>query len=195
MSQAQALAAKLHRQLEIDDAFAGRATPSAVEAKSRAWPTKPEWSTVELIAVTTQGERRVEEYLYTPAAGGQRQWVEHRGPILPVDETLKPGIDPSDIISRYFPVLQSADLTATLDLWESDGYLQHSNGEVFQGRERIKQDFEKFYQTGGIKLQYCTRTDDGHICALEAYMPSGRPALAVYERGRTGKMAAARLYL
>ncbi|MEZ0244230.1 MAG: hypothetical protein ACAH11_12705 [Sphingomonas sp.] len=217
MSEAAQLAAKLRSQTSIDDPFTGPASPAEVEAKSRAWPESPEWAGIRLVAVTEGAGRRIEEYAYTPAAGGQEQpvgivflekdgqpharlyaqhqWVADRGPILPVDAALVPASDPADIIARYFPTIGSADLEATLDLWEENGYLQHSNGDTFQGRERLREDFTKFFQTGGIKLNYCNVTDDGRICALEAYMPSGRPALAVYERGASGKMAAARLYL
>ncbi|MDF7776391.1 hypothetical protein P1X14_14145 [Sphingomonas sp. AOB5] len=217
MSEAETLATKLRSQTSIDDPFTGPVAPAEVEARSRAWPTSDEWASVRLVAVTEGDGRRIEEYAYTPAEGGQEQpvgivflerdgqpharlyaqhqWIEDRGPILPVDETLVPSREPGDIIARYFPTIASADLEATLDLWEADGYLQHSNGDTFQGRERLREDFTKFFQTGGIKLKYCNMADDGRICALEAYMPSGRPALAVYERGATGKMAAARLYL
>lgn len=123
------------------------------------------------------------------------QLVAERGPILTVDETLVPHRGSDDIMARYFPTLHSAQMEPTLDLWETDGYLQHSNGEAFQGRERLRADFTKFYANGGIKLRYCNKTDSGPRTALECYMPAGRPAVAIYERGSNGKVGAARLYL
>jgi hypothetical protein len=121
--------------------------------------------------------------------------VAERAPILPVDPHLTPERGPDDILARYFPVLHSAALEATLDLFEEDGYLQHSNGETYQGRERLRIDFTRFFQSGGIRLRYCNRMDDGPRTVFEAYMPSGRPAVAVYERGLTGRIGAVRLYL
>jgi len=142
------------------------------------------------IVYETADDGSVEARVYSA-----HQLVADRGPILPVDPTLIPERGPDDILGRYFVTLHSGALGPTLDLWEADGYMRHSNGETHLGREKLRAAFTRFYATGGIMLRYCNKTDAGAITALEAYMPSGRPAVAVYERGPTGLMQAARLYL
>lgn len=220
------LAQLLRSQSFINDPLCGDVPPEQVQQRSPLWPEAARWSAIRLIAVTEQGPRRLEEYMFHPAgadsgvpihpgsdlpvammfakrADGTRgarlysahQLVATRGPILPVDPHLVPDRGGDDILVRYFPTLHSANLEASVALFEIDGYLQHSNGETYRGHERLRIDFTKFFQTGGIHLKYCNRTDAGPRTALEVYMPSGRPAVAVYERGRTGLIGAARLYL
>ena len=220
----EALAGRLLTLASINDPMTGEVAPAVAAANSKLWPLASRWRSIELRTVTEQGLRRIEEYRFAPVAdaapvkifgflpvayvfdcdsGGRKvarvysahELVSDRKPILPVDTQLIPHRGGEDIFVRYFPVLHSANMEATLDLFESDGYLQHSNGETYQGRERLRVDFTRFYQSGGIKLRYCNKTDAGSITALECYMPSGRPAVAIYERGRTGLVAAARLYL
>ncbi|HTP38167.1 MAG TPA: hypothetical protein VMI92_01205 [Steroidobacteraceae bacterium] len=224
----QQLAARLRAQRTIDDPVTGNAPPADMESKSPLWPTARRWQKIERVAVTEQGQRRVEEFRFTPVAGGNdlppgsihgewlpvaivfeqqgdgssvarvysaHQLVPQRGPILEVVEDFVAHRGGDDIMARYFTTLHSAQMEPTLDLWEVDGYLQHSNGETYQGRERLRVDFTKFYATGGIKLRYCNKVDSGPRTALEVYMPAGRPAVAVYERGAHGKVGAARLYL
>lgn len=220
------LAQQLLSQALINDPVCGDVAPQTVQERSPLWPSAARWSAIRQIAVTEQGARRLEEYMFHPAgtdsgvpihpgsdlpvaimfakrADGTpcarlysaHQLVAARAPILPVDPELVPDRGGDDILVRYFPTLHSADLEASVALFESDGYLQHSNGETYRGHERLRIDFTKFFQSGGIHLKYCNRTDAGPRTALEVYMPSGRPAVAVYERGRTGLVGAARLYL
>jgi hypothetical protein len=220
------LAAQLLKQRLINDPVCGDVPAQQVHDHSPLWPLSRHWSSIRQVAVTEQGSRRLEEYLFHPAGAesavpihpgsdlpvavmfakradgtpcariySAHQLVATRGPILPVDPDLVPDRGGDDILVRYFPTLHSADLEASVALFETDGYLQHSNGETYRGHERLRVDFSKFFQNGGIFLKYCNRTDSGPRTALEVYMPSGRPAVAVYERGRTGLVAAARLYL
>ena len=218
MSEAAKFAERLKQQVTIDDVFTGVASPSDVEAKSRAWPTRSEWSDVKLVSVVEDGPRRVEEYLFTPADGGPLQpvgvmfttedgvrrarlygnhhWSDHRPLMSAVDPHIEPANGPDDILRAYFEALANADLEATMATWAEDGYLQHSYGDVYKGHERLRQDFTKFFSQGPLKLRYCNKTDDGVTCVLEAHMPHGRQALAVYQRTADGKkMQAARLYL
>jgi hypothetical protein len=217
MSVAEDLAAKLSQQTRIDDPFTGSASPADVEARSLAWPTRAEWSDVTHVGTLARNGRRLEEYLYVPAAGGQaqpiaimfvedaeapharlygqHQWVEDRGPILPVDPAVKGGDGPDDVLTHYFAAIGQSDIETALTLWDEKGYIQHSNGDTYRGPERLRADFEKFFKAGPIKLGYCNRMDDGDRCAFECYMPSGRPAVAVYDRAGPDKLAAARLYL
>ena len=58
-----------------------------------------------------------------------------------------------------------------------------------------------FANEGGIPLQFCTVTDDGTRCAIEYNavlwgkdeIPP-QAGIAVYERGPSGRLAAARIY-
>lgn len=214
MSVAEKLVAKLEAVARIDDPFTGAASPSEVKARSRGWPTAAEWAQVRFVKATEGEGRRIEEYRYVAAVGGEEQpvaivfaedrgepvarlyarhqWVENRAGILPVDPSVTYG---NDLMTRYFHALGTADLEAAVSLWEPDGYFQHSNGETFLGSDRLREDFSKFFKVGPIKLKYCNRIDTGTTCAYECYMPSGRPAIAIYDRSPNGLLAAARMYL
>jgi hypothetical protein len=220
------LAQQLLAQTLINDPVCGDVPPLEMQQHSPLWPSAARWSAIRRIAITEEGSRRLEEYMYHPATTdtgvpihpgsdlpvavmfakrsngtpcariySAHQLVAARAPILPVDPQLVPDRGGDDILVRYFPTLHSANLEASVALFEKHGYLQHSNGETYRGHERLRIDFTKFFQTGGIHLKYCNRTDAGPRTALEVYMPSGRPAVAVYERGPTGLIGAARLYL
>ena len=124
-----------------------------------------------------------------------REWVEQRAALLALDAHLRVERSPDDVLAGYFAALRSAQLPATLALFEPDGYLQRSNGEVFRGRERLGAHFADRYRSGGLELGACSRIDDGACTtALETCRSGGRAALAVYERGKSGRLAAVRLY-
>lgn len=82
-------------------------------------------------------------------------------------------------------------------MFEPDGYIQHSNGERFQGPERLREDYTNMFKANGgrIRVRFANVTDDGERRAFECVMPSGRPAIAIYERGTGGKIAAIRISL
>ncbi len=124
-----------------------------------------------------------------------RELAAQRAPILPVDEHLQPGRAGDDLLARHFALLQRADLQATLELFESDGYLQRSNGAIYRGRESLRAELAKGFTSGGMELRLCTKMEDGPRTVFELHLPDGRPAVAVYERGRSGKIGAVRLYL
>jgi hypothetical protein len=180
------------------------------------WPGE-RWSKIEPFATTASGERRLGEYRYTPADGGpvlpvafmfeqaagdsrvrvysDHHLVEDRAPILDVVEGLHPWRDEGDVLFAYFKALNGNRLEDVLDLFETDGYFRHSNDETFRGRDGLRTDFSKMMGTSGIRIRYCRLTDDAKTCAVECYMPSGRPAVAVYERGGPGRLKAVRIYL
>ena len=70
------------------------------------------------------------------------------------------------------------------------------------GRDELLALYRRFFSNGGgIGLEYCALTDDGHACALEYNVVrwgrtelSPEPGLAVYARGKSGKLASARIY-
>jgi hypothetical protein len=122
-----------------------------------------------------------------------------RTPVLPHDPTI---VVP-DILERYQRALAAGDLEGVLDAYEDDGYAREPSGGayVYRGKARLRQIYTMQFMSGGIPLEYCTLTDDGDRCAIEfncvrwgktEIVPQA--GVAVYERGKTGRVAAARIY-
>ncbi len=90
-----------------------------------------------------------------------------------------------------------ADLEASIAMFEPDGYIQHSNGDRYQGPDRLREDYTNMFKANGgtIGVALVNVMDDGERRAFEVVMPSGRPGVAVYERGPSGKIAAIRISL
>lgn len=216
--QRQTLIQLLRVQASVNDPFLGATTTAAFEQGSRLWPGD-RWSDVRLVHTLTAGQRRLEEYYFVPddstvpylpvafmfetddegqshvRVHSDHHLVEDRAPILPVREGIHPWSDEDDVLYAYFRALNQNRLDDVLSLFEADGYFRHSNGETFVGRDELRRDFVKMLGANGINLKYCQFTDDGKTCAAEVYMPSGRPAIAVYERGRPGYLHAVRIYM
>jgi hypothetical protein len=122
-----------------------------------------------------------------------------RTPVLPHDpEIVVPGI-----LEHYQRALAAGDLDGILDAYEEDGYAREpSAGEyVYRGKARLRQIYTMQFLRGGIPLEYCSLTDDGARCAIEyncvrwgkaEILPQA--GVAVYELGKTGRVAAARIY-
>lgn len=209
---------ELRRQHIVNDPFLGETSPAGFETGSMLWPGE-RWSRVDHVFTTESGGRRLEEYRFAPADGrrgalpvallfetlpdgrgsaivySDHHLVEDRAPIHPKVEDIHPWRSEEDVLYPYFQALNGNRLEAVLDLFEKDGYFRHSNDETFRGREELRVDFTKMMGQAGIKVDYCRFTDDGVTCAAEVYMPSGRPAVAVYERGAPGRLKAVRIYL
>ena len=141
----------------------------------------------------------------------QREWLreEARG-VDPVRLTLTPERSVEEVSVRLpgdHPELPVAIVTDFAD----DGRLrairvatvrEPSGGPyTFTGQAHHDIYVLQFANGGGIPLRFCTVTDDGTACAIEyACDRWGRDAIppqagvAVYERGASGKLAAARIY-
>jgi hypothetical protein len=217
-SDRTALIAALRGADIVNDPYLGEGTAAAFEANSKLWPGE-RWSGAERVFVTEAAGRRLEEWRLTPADGhrgalpvafmfetlpnGMRRVIVYsdhhlvpdRGPIHSKVADIHPWRSEQDVLFAYFRALNGNRLEDVLDLFEADGYFRHSNDETFTGRARLREDFSKMMGKTGIRIDYCRFTDDGTTCAAEAYMPSGRPAVAVYERGAPGKLRAVRIYL
>ena len=71
-----------------------------------------------------------------------------------------------------------------------------------RGADELRALYERFFSNGGgIPLEHCALTDDGRACALEYNVVAwGRTplapqaGLAVYVRGESGRLVAARIY-
>jgi hypothetical protein len=162
----------------------------------------PTDTTVDLpIAVVSDlaADRRISAirlyHSHWPLTGGH----EVRAPLLSADTTLRL----RDVVADYQDALANGDVEAIVNTFEPDGYFREPSGGIWVHRGRIQlRDFMRgLLGGGGIGLEHCTVTDDGVAAAIEfnAIRFAGRPllpqaGLAVYERGKTGKLHAARIY-
>ncbi len=124
----------------------------------------------------------------------------NRPPLLQPDPDLRaPGV-----VGEYHRALATGDANAILAAFEPDGSLREPAGDAYvhRGTDELRAVYERFFSNdGGIALEHCAVTDDGRACALEYNVVGwGRTALppeagiAVYVRGDSGKLAAARVY-
>ena len=124
----------------------------------------------------------------------------NRPPLLQPDL----GLHEPDVVGEYQHALATGDLEAILATFEPDAYMREPAGDahVHRGSDELRALYERFFSNGGgIPLEHCTVTDDGRACALEYNVVAwGRTALApeagvaVYVRGDSGRLAAARVY-
>jgi hypothetical protein len=122
-----------------------------------------------------------------------------RPPLLPVD----PAAVEADVVGEYQAALRSGDAAAWVATFEPDGCFREPAGgdHRFCGTAALQDLAKAFFARGGIVLEHCTVTDDGVRTALEfnavewggTTMPH-QAGVAVYERGASGRLAAARVY-
>jgi len=123
-----------------------------------------------------------------------------RPPVLQAD----PDLGESDVVGDYQRALGDGDVDAVLAAFEPDAYAREPAGSRFvhRGRDGLRAFYERLFSNdGGIPLEHCAVVDDGRACALEYNVVRwGRTDLppqagvAVYVRGESGKLAAARIY-
>jgi SnoaL-like domain len=124
----------------------------------------------------------------------------NRPPLLQPD----PGIKLPDVVGEYQRALTAGDVAAAVAAFEPDAYVREPAGGAYvhRGRDELAALYELFFSNGGgILLEHCAATDNGRSCALEynvirwgqTELPPAA-GLAVFGRGTTGKLAAARLY-
>jgi hypothetical protein len=124
----------------------------------------------------------------------------NRPPVLQPDPELRD----SDVVSDYQRALAAGDVDAIVATFEPDGYAREPAGGRFihRGPDGLRAFYEHLFSNGGgIPLEHCARVDDGSACALEynvarwgtTELPP-QAGVAVYVRGRSGKLAAARIY-
>jgi SnoaL-like domain len=124
----------------------------------------------------------------------------NRAPLLQPDPELR---EP-DVVGEYQRALAAGDVEAVLAAFEPDGYAREPAGGryVHRGPDGLRAFYERLFSNdGGIPLEHCALIDDGHTCALEYNVVRwGRTELppeagvAVYVRGESGRLAAARIY-
>jgi hypothetical protein len=113
------------------------------------------------------------------------------------------GRHPGDVVGRYHAALGAGDAAAIVAVFEPDGYFREPAGPqyTYRGTAELQRLYTEFLAAGGIGLEHCSVTDDGTRCALEfnavrwgtVQMPR-QAGVAVYERGASGLLAAARVY-
>ncbi len=124
----------------------------------------------------------------------------NRPPLLQPDPELR---EP-DVVAEYQRALAAGDVEAIVSAFEPDGYAREPAGgeHIHRGPDGLRAFYELLFSNGGgIPLEHCSVTDDGRACALEYNVVRwGKTELppeagvAVYVRGESGKLAAARIY-
>jgi SnoaL-like protein len=124
----------------------------------------------------------------------------HRPPMLQRDPELRA----PDVVASYQRALAAGDVGAIVATFEPDGYAREpaGGGYIHRGRDGLRAFYERLFSNGGgIALEHCRILDNGRACMLEYNVVRwGRTELppeagvAVYVRGKSGKLAAARIY-
>jgi ketosteroid isomerase-like protein len=124
----------------------------------------------------------------------------NRPPLLQPDPELRE----TDVVADYQRALAAGDVDAIVSTFELDGYAREpaGNAYVHTGPDDLRAFYELLFSNdGGIPLEHCALIDDKRACALEYNVVSwGKTELppqagvAVYVRGESGKLAAARIY-
>jgi SnoaL-like domain len=123
-----------------------------------------------------------------------------RPPLLPAD----PELQVEGAVGDYQQALAGGDLEGIIGTFEPNAYVREPSGGAYvhRGAEGLRTLYaHMFANDGGIPLEHCTITDDGEGCAVEyncvrwgiTDLPP-QAGVAVYERGRSGLLAAARIY-
>ncbi len=147
-----------------------------------------------------ESDRRISElriyYSSWPLTGRHA----NRPPVLQPDPALRE----SDVVAEYQRALAAGDVDAIVATFEPDGYAREPAGgtHVHRGADGLRAFYEQLFSNdGGIPLEHCAVIDDGRTCMLEYNVVRwGRTELppqagvAVYVRGESGKLAAARIY-
>jgi hypothetical protein len=154
---------------------------------------------VAIVADRESDGRLVELRVYHsmwPILGGH----VHRPPLLQRD----PDLQAWDVVGEYQRALAAGDLDAILETFETNAYAREPAGAQYfhSGREELRAFYEHLFSNdGGLPLEHCAMIDTGRECAIEYNVVSwGRTELppesgvAVYVRGESGKLAAARIY-
>jgi len=123
-----------------------------------------------------------------------------RSPLLPEDPTLHAEGSPGD----YQRALSEGDIEGVLGTFEPDGYAREPSGGAYlhRGVEGLREVYSHMFANGGgIPLEHCTLADDGVRCAIEYNCVrwgvtdiAPQAGVAVYERGNSGLLSAARIY-
>ena len=123
-----------------------------------------------------------------------------RPPLLPADSKLHA----QGVVGDYQRALAEGDLESIVETFEPDGYAREPSGGAYvhRGAEGLRELYAHLFANGGgTPLEHCTLTDDGVRCAIEYNCVRwgvtnilSQAGVAVYERGNSGLLGAARIY-
>jgi hypothetical protein len=123
-----------------------------------------------------------------------------RPPLLQPDPELRE----LDVVGEYQDALASGDVEAIVAAFEPGAYAREPAGGryIHRGHDGLRAFYEQLFSNGGgISLEHCAVLDDTRACALEYNVVRwGKTELppqagfAVYVRGQSGKLVAARIY-
>jgi hypothetical protein len=152
------------------------------------------------IVADHQSDGRIDELRIYSGSWPLRDRRSHRPPLLQRDPELRA----SDVVAEYQRALSDGDVDAIVATFEADGYAREPAGGryIHRGPDGLRAFYEGLFSNdGGIPLEHCALVDDGRACALEYNVVRWgktelRPeaGVAVYVRGQSGKLAAARIY-
>jgi SnoaL-like domain len=145
-------------------------------------------------------DRRIDElriYFSTWRLTGRHA---NRPPLLQPD----PKLCGPDVIAEYQRALSAGDVDAIVAAFEPDGHAREPAGgqHIHTGADGLRAFYALLFSNGGgIPLEHCALIDDKRACALEynlvrwgqTELPP-QAGVAVYVRGQSGKIAAARVY-
>ncbi len=124
----------------------------------------------------------------------------NRPPLLQPDPALRQ----PDVVGEYQGALATGDLDRILAAFEPDGYAREPAGgpHVHRGPDGLRSFYELLFSNGGgIPLEHCAMLDDGRACVIEYNVArwgetdlQPQAGVAVYDRGESGRLAAARIY-
>jgi hypothetical protein len=124
----------------------------------------------------------------------------NRPPLLQPDPELRK----PHLVDEYQRALSAGDVEAIVAAFEPDGYAREPAGGPFvhTGTDGLRAFYEKLFSNdGGIGLEHCALIDDQRACALEYNVVrwgktelAPEAGVAVYVRGHSDKLAAARIY-
>jgi SnoaL-like domain len=152
------------------------------------------------VVADRQSDGRIDElrmyYSSWPVTGRHA----NRPPLLQPDPELRE----SDVVAEYQRALAAGDVDAIVAAFEPDGYAREPAGGqyIHRGSDGLRAFYEQLFSNGGgIPLEHCSVIDDQQACALEynvvrwgqTELPP-EAGVAVYARGQSGKLAAARIY-
>jgi hypothetical protein len=135
-------------------------------------------------------------YTSQPLTGGHA----NRPPLLQPDR----GLRVPDTVDAYLRALAASDVDAIVATFEPDGYARESVGgrHIHTGPDGLRAFYERLFSNGGgIPLETCALVDDGRVAALEYNVVQWgvtrqppQAGVVMLARGRSGKLAAVRIY-
>jgi hypothetical protein len=158
---------------------------------------------VELPVATVadkRSDRRIEELRMYFSGWPLTGRHGNRPPLLQPD----PGLREPDVVAEYQRALSAGDVNAIVTAFEPDGYAREPAGShyIHRGHDGLRGFYRRMFSNdGGIPVERCALIDDQRACALEynvvrwgkTELPP-QAGIAVYIRGQSGKLAAARIY-